>query len=409
MYHHLSSSFFYDCVKMTADKKLLKIFRGKKIARSLKHFSFTMIIGSILVLTIVVVILTTSSLVSKNRSQLVITGKTMGTYFRVKIPKHQSTPLSNINNDFKDFKKPLENIFVQELHRLNKLFSTYDPTSQISQFNQAQQNQPIKLDREFIQLLDLSFEINAITDKVFDPTISPLIDAWGFGFKSNTSENDLPLSSQHIDQLLNIIGLNKLIVDHQNLTVTKTISELQLNLSAIAKGLAVDRLSNILLTKKIDNHFVDIGGEIKAMGLNNLKPWTIGITTPDPNHQKTHYPKKIISLHNQCVSTSGDYYNYLISTKDGRIYSHIIDPRNGYPVKHSGISVSVVTDNCTQADGLSTALLILGSQRGLEISNTLNIRALFIEKNTSDDIDNQPKHSFQTLSSNAWNNSFFHN
>jgi thiamine biosynthesis lipoprotein len=164
------------------------------------------------------------------------------------------------------------------------------------------------------------------------------------------------------------VGFNKLSVTDS--TLTKTIPDLVLDLSAIAKGYGVDAVHRLLKSQGINNILVEIGGEVRCSGLNaDGNPWRIGIDTPQFGIEPGTNLHSVIDVYDQALATSGDYRNYI--TINNRIYSHIIDPRTGFPPDNSVASVTVLASNCTDADALATAVMIMGVESGLKLIEAL--------------------------------------
>ena len=181
-------------------------------------------------------------------------------------------------------------------------------------------------------------------------------------------------STTAIDSALRKVGYANIKSRRQPPALKKTRPELELDLSAIAKGYAVDALSVYLDTLFVANYLVEIGGEIRAKGHNaDKKPWQVGIQQPQVDEKQAAL---IVALQDQAIATSGDYRNYFIDA--GKRYSHIIDPRNGYPVTHQTASVTVLADTAAAADAWATTLLVLGEQDGLQLAEQQGVAALFL-------------------------------
>lgn len=295
--------------------------------------------------------------------QYTITGRTMGTFYSVKFisTEKQSRAIWQQRVDIR-------------LKEVNARLSMYAPTSEISRFNQAPANQSFKLSTDFYQVLLESQHLYQITNGAWDGTVKPLVDLWGFGTK-NRSET-LPASRQ-IQEALARTGFHKLtLTDH---LLTKKEADITLDLGSIAKGYGVDAIARLFSTNGIKNFLVEIGGELVGSGKNKRgDPWVVGISRPEKKGLSTAL-YKTISLENRAIATSGNYRNFF--ERDGQLFSHIIDPKTGFPVGNNVVSTSVISGNCTIADGLATALMVMEVQKGIDLVNSLaNTECLIIQK-----------------------------
>ena len=234
----------------------------------------------------------------------------------------------------------------------NQSLSTYIPNSEISQFNRDTVfyfELPF-----FLPVLKESKRVYVATDGAFDPTVMPLVRAWGFG----PDQSQMPDSSK-IDSLLQYVGFDKISFDSK--MVTKSKPGVELDFSAVAKGYGVDVIGMWLAEHGISNYFVEIGGEVKCKGVNNEgKSWRIGIEDPtrEINSRST---KAIVELQNRAMATSGNYRNYYVV--DGIPYSHTIDPASGFPVRNVLLSATVFADDCITADAFATAFMVIGLEK----------------------------------------------
>ena len=219
------------------------------------------------------------------------------------------------------------------------------------------------------------------TAGAFDPTLNPLINLWGFG---NEGHLKLLPSSEDVTEALAQCGIEHLHFS-PGPAIRKTISNLQLNLSAIAKGYAVDTLSELFWEYGLTNTYVEIGGEIRVNGHNrDGRPWRIGIDLPADNASPGKAIAGVFALRNRAVATSGDYRNYF-EDSNGHRRSHLIDPRTGTLISYRLASVSVIATNCMIADGIATALMVMGEEQGLPwVEDHDHVEALFISRETDD-------------------------
>lgn len=278
--------------------------------------------------------------------QLSLFGKTMGTTFSIKYYPAKETPDS----------EELLRLVNEKLISVNMEMSTYIDQSEIQKFNkQKTLDSWFKVSPGFHWVTKLAVALAEKTDGIYDPTVGPLVDLWGFG-KNKTKT--IP-SAQEIEKAKQMVGYKKIIIHDTEAMIRKTQADVRLDLSSIAKGWGVDEVGRVLESHGIESYMVEIGGEIRAKGLKPDKTqWQLGITSPDSKGFDS--VQKIVLLKDAALATSGDYRNFY--EIDGKRYSHVIDPRTGSPALSTIASVSVIekSGDCTQADGLATALLAMG-------------------------------------------------
>ena len=243
------------------------------------------------------------------------------------------------------------------LDALNHSLSTYVATSEISELNQ--QNELRYRSGYFLPMLKASKEVFQITSGAFDPTVGPLVNLWGFG---PGKENILP-DSAAIDAAMQKVGFGNVQFDDQ---VVQTKPGQYLDFSAIAKGYAVDLVAELLISRGIENFYVEIGGEVRCGGKNpEQKVWRIGIYDPRVSDDPTKEIAAIVAVDDKAIATSGNYRNFYI--KNGKKYAHTISPFTGYPVQHSLLSASVFANNCTLADAYATAFMVMGLEQAVQL------------------------------------------
>lgn len=284
----------------------------------------------------------------------------MGTSYSVKyLVKKEETPTTALNIEINKL-----------LINFNNQVSTYIPSSEISKFNKIKKNTWFSISPEFMQVLKLSMEIAQKTQGSFDPTIGPLVNLWGFGPQG---KRRVP-SDDEILKASSIVGFKNLILGEAR--IKKLIDELYLDLSASAKGFAVDLISKLLEKNHITDYMVEIGGEVKTSGSKNGVMWKIAIESPHPNLTESSY-QKILKLSGESVATSGDYRNFF--EEKGKLYGHTIDYRTGRPAKHTLASVTVVDPlSCAKADAWATAMMVMGVEKALVFAEKNNIMAYLI-------------------------------
>ena len=292
-----------------------------------------------------------------------ISGETMGTSYSIQW-SDASIPIAT---------SELKNLIEQRLVHINSLLSTYIADSQLSKFNQSREQGWHEVDLELAQLVAIALSISHQSDGAFDITVGPLVNLWGFG-ASNASFS-FPTDSE-ITIAKRSIGYQHLAVRLDLPALNKKVADLYVDLSAIAKGYAVDAVAQILEDNNILNYMVEIGGEVKGHGIApHGNPWRIGIETP--NFQRGNI-EQIVSLKNVSVATSGDYRNFI--EHQGKRYSHTIDPHSGYPVSHNLGSATVIHQSTAIADAWATAFMVLGAEKSYLLSQENHLSGVLITR-----------------------------
>lgn len=252
-----------------------------------------------------------------------------------------------------DLQKDIE----AELKKVDNALSTFNPNSVISKVNR---NEKVEVNDMFAQVFRLAEDISSQTYGAFDITVAPMVNAWGFGFKSGKMPDD-----RTVDSLKNIVGFNK--VKLQGRRVVKQNPATMLDCSAIAKGFGCDVVARFLHSKGIKNFMVEIGGEIVTCGVSDARmPWRIGVTKPtDDSLNVSEEVQTVLNVTNKAMATSGNYRNFYY--KDGKKYAHTIDPHTGRPVQHNILSATVIADDCATADAYATSFMVLGLQRARKV------------------------------------------
>ena len=265
-----------------------------------------------------------------------LNGPIFGTFYDV-------TYASNGNENYQE---SLDSIFAA----VNQSMSNYQSDSDISRVNKHQLE---IVDAYFIEVFKASKKIYKETNGVFDPTIGKLVNAWNFGSEQNKTK----LDSLKIDSLMQFVGFEKIVL--KNNTLIKTEPKPYIDFNAIAKGYTVDLVAAFLESKNTTDYLVNIGGELRAKGINIEKQsgWTVGIE--NPNFDGTQSYDKVFVLKDKAMATTGTYRKFKLDDNGSR-YAHIIDTKTGYPTKTNILSVSVIADNCMLADGYATAFQAMG-------------------------------------------------
>jgi thiamine biosynthesis lipoprotein len=243
------------------------------------------------------------------------------------------------------------------LHAFDLSLSAYDSTSIISKINR---NEDVLIDDLFTQVFIKSTEIFISSDGIFDITVMPLVNAWGFGPKSRET-----IDSARIDSLLVFVGMGK--VRLENGKVIKSDPRVQLDVNAIAQGYSVDIVTGFLDGLGVQNYMVEIGGEIRAKGINPAgKIWRIGIDKPEfGNIIPGAEIEAVVELKNKALATSGNYRKYY--EENGIKYTHSIDPKTGYPAQQSLLSATIIADDCITADAYATVCMVGGLEKSKKI------------------------------------------
>jgi FAD:protein FMN transferase len=296
------------------------------------------------------------------KKEVAFSGKTMGTTYHIKVVKGIFTHTAN-----------LQKKIDARLDQINKSMSTFIKDSEISRFNSDHNaGKKIMISDDFYNVLTVAKKIYEETGGAWDGTVKPLVDLWGFG--NGKIRDTLPEKSQ-IQELLPGVGFNNIEISPDHYLIKKKAST-SLDLASIAKGYGVDQVAALIRDNGIDNFLVEIGGEVFASGYRkDGKKWRIGINRPRENAPLDQV-YKVVDIHDKGFATSGDYRNFF--EVHHKRFSHIIDPRNGYPVDNGVVSVSILADTCTYADGLATAVMVLGYKKGIDLVNQLENTECFI-------------------------------
>lgn len=298
---------------------------------------------------------------------LKISGPTMGTEYHI-------SWVSKSTKQSKQFEEQVEiqRLVDQALVDINKSMSTYDPQSELSRLNQTHTLGWQEISADLYRVLMMSMQLNRQTEGAFDVTVGPLVNLWGFG--PTKSLGQVPEQTQ-IEAALAKVGSSVIDLRQRDESFElKLLEPRYMDLSAIAKGYGVDVLGRLLQRQGITNYLVEVGGEIIAHGHKpESKPWRIAIEAPNDNGRSAQI---IIPLSKMGVATSGDYRNFF--EQDGQRFSHTIDGRTGYPVKHKLASVSVLHESVAMADAWATALTVLGAEAGLKLAEDNDLAAYFI-------------------------------
>ncbi len=300
------------------------------------------------------------------RRTFVFEGPTMGTVYQVKVVR-EALPEAR--------RKQLEETIRGELDTVNGLMSTYLDDSELTRFNRHSETAPFAVSEATGRVFQAAQEVSRVSGGALDVTIGPLVNAWGFGPGSDVPDRPPPeMSDEEIAVLRGRIGFEKLELSEEPWAIRKAQGDLYCDLSALAKGYAVDRMTEALAALGETDVMAEIGGEVRALGANDRgQAWRIGIERPQFTRGAV---QRIVPLDSAALATSGDYRNY--REFDGERVSHIMDPRTGRPIRHRLASVSVVHETCMMADAWSTALMVMGLDEGHELAEREGLAALFL-------------------------------
>lgn len=288
-------------------------------------------------------------------------GRTMGTTWSVVLDGPRSPGA----------RAELKGAIDRLLAEVNASMSTYDPASELSRFNAHEVAAPFEVSAPLARVLRDALEVHRASGGSFDVTVGPLVEAWGFGARG---ERGRVPGTDELSRLLESVGSQRLTLDGG--TLAKAHPRLRVDLSAIAKGDAVDRVSALLSERGELNHLVEIGGELAARGQSSRgEPFRVGVEEPDPSRRAV---RLAVALADRAIASSGNFRNFY--EVDGVRYAHTLDPRTGRPVLHRLAAVSVLHDRCALADAWATALMAAGPDRGWELARAQGLDVLFLEE-----------------------------
>jgi FAD:protein FMN transferase len=289
-------------------------------------------------------------------------GETMGTTYTVTVHGTHADALTGL---------PLE--IEARLRAINKSMSTWDPASEISRINEMPAGQRVTVSEDFHRVLSTALSLSEATNGAFDVTVGPLVNVWGFG----PTARDRPPDATALEEARHRTGYGKLDVNGRNLS--KREEGMYLDFSGIAKGYGVDALAEILRRRGIGNYLVEIGGEVTVGGrASGGEPWAIGIERPEENIARGAALRAVVHLTHGALATSGSYRRFKRRREEKS--HHIIDPRTGLSTNSSLVSVTVFAPDCMTADGVATALMVMGAEAGLQwVEARPGVEALFLE------------------------------
>ncbi len=301
---------------------------------------------------------------SARAETLALRGATMGTTYHIKlVAEPGSVDAANVQAD-------VEKVLAE----IDQQMSTYRSDSELSRFNRAPAGEWLAVSAATAKVVAAAQAISRKTDGAMDVTVGPLVRLWHFGPPTGDDNKFAPPTDKVIAAALTRVGYQNLEVRMSPPALRKKVNGLEVDLSSIAPGYAIDRLARLMTRRGLENFMVELGGEVRAAGRReDGQPWRIAVERPSAGEREL---QSSVALDHASIATAGDYRKFF--EHEGRRYSHIIDPATGRPVEHSLASVTVVADTCIAADGWDTPLLVLGPKRGYEVAQKHDVAALFI-------------------------------
>jgi thiamine biosynthesis lipoprotein len=283
-------------------------------------------------------------------------GQTMGTTYHIKVVRNRPVDLAAVQAKVE-----------AGLEKVNQSMSTFRPGSELSRFNALTQvDTPFAVSASFLAVMQTAQRIYRLSQGAWDGTVDPLVNLWGFGKKGALQKVPSPAEVEAARQR---VGFDHVQIDPAGFLIKKHFA-LSVDLASIAKGYGVDQVAEVLSGLGFKDFLVEIGGEVYAAGQRpDGTPWRVGINRPEAD-VPLDAVYQVVRLKDRAMATSGDYRNFY--KMDGKTYSHIIDPRTGYPIQNRVVSASVIAANCTLADGLATALMVMGPEKGIALLDQLD-------------------------------------
>ena len=305
--------------------------------------------------------------------RIVLQGLAQGSYYAV----------TYFDEENRNFQHEIDSIF----HAVDMSVNLWVDSSIISKVNR---NEDVTLDSIFIDNFNIAQEAARLSDGYFDPTISPIVAAWGFSYKSGDS-----ITPQLIDSLKQLVDYRKIRIE--NGKVIKENPNMKLDFNAIAQGYTSDMIAAFLESRGINNYLVDTGGEIMARGSKpNGQPWIVGIEKPAENWDSEQVVQTRIALRDKGLVTSGSTRKYV--ERNGRRYSHCIDPKTGYPVEHNVLSATVLAENSVWADALASICMVMGMEKSLPLIESMDgVEAYYIFVNEQNELETFATEGFREL------------
>ncbi|ATA21353.1 thiamine biosynthesis lipoprotein [Gibbsiella quercinecans] len=304
---------------------------------------------------------------AQTRPQVTIEGKTMGTFYSVKI-----------SGELAESQQQLRQEIDALLEQANDDISTYRPGSVLSRFNHSPSTAPQPIPRGMADIILMAQRIGRDTHGAMDITVGPLVNLWGFGPDKHPWKTP---DQQQIEAAKSLVGLQhlQLIGNSQGEWLQKDLPALYVDLSTLGEGYGVDQLVQLMARKGITNYLVSVGGAVSSRGVNGQgKPWRVAIQKPTDQENAV---QALVDLQGYGISTSGSYRNYF--EENGKRYSHVIDPTTGRPIDHKLVSATVIAPTALEADGWDTGLMVLGPEKALQLAQQKGLAVYLITKTDS--------------------------
>ena len=310
---------------------------------------------------------------SRQPQKITLQGLAQGSYYAITYYDEQN----------RNFQREIDSIF----HAVDVSVNLWVDSSVISKVNR---NEEVALDSIFIDNFRIAQEAARLSDGYFDPTISPIVAAWGFSYKNGDS-----ITPQLIDSLKQLVDYRKIRIESGK--IVKENPAMTLDFNAIAQGYTSDLIARFLENRGIKNYLVDTGGEIMARGEKpNGQPWIVGIEKPAENWDSERVLQTRIALRDKGLVTSGSTRKYV--ERNGKRYSHCIDPKTGYPVEHNVLSVTVLAENSVWADALASICMVMGMERSLPLIESMDgVEAYYILVNDQNELETFATEGFRAL------------
>ena len=306
-------------------------------------------------------------------------GRTMGTTYHV-------TVVSRAGVD------GLQARIDGRLAEVNRAFSTYVEDSEINRFSRfSRVGEEFPVSRDFARVMTTAARVFELSGGAWDGTVRPLVDLWGFGPAPAVGE---PPPDEKIEALRSEIGFDRIEI-RPNGSLVKRKAGVTLDLSSIAKGYGVDAVADVVRDQGFRDFLVEIGGEVFGKGTRpDGGPWRVGISRPRSDAAPDEI-YRVTPLRDAALATSGDYRSFFAS--GGVRYSHVLDPRTGRPVANGVVSASVLAPDCTLADGLATAVMVMGKDAGLALLERLpDVEGLVVVGTTDGRLEDHATSGFRS-------------
>ena len=339
-----------------------------------------------LFIALVLSLLAASCQEKKTQAPSVIRGRAMGTTWQVTL---NSVP-PGMDRD------ALQKSIAAVIERIEAQMSHWRPESVVSRFNQRRSTRSIVIPLELADVVEEALRVHRETEGAFDITVAPLVELWGFG--PGKIRQRVP-SSAEITAARSSVG-SRLLVFKRLASgegrLAKKTPDVRIDLSAIAKGYALDAVAKSLDKSGAVNYLIELGGELRAKGARpDGGPWRVGLEAPDPT--SVGGVRAVVELKDAAIATTGNYRKFFKDPTDKEvIYSHVLDPRTGRPVTHRGVSVSIIAKTAMRADALATALMVMGPKKGLEFAEKHGLAAAFVTR-TAEGLVEKSTQRFRSL------------